>query len=335
VVIIATKLRRVQAAVIKPTEKSYFDTTQKKARPMTNLIEMAKRREALRRAVSSARFHDVGGRQLMLCASGTGGPVVVVLPGAGLTGLGYLNLHEQVSRFTTSVLYDRAGTGWSDHVQLPRSATEVAEELRLLLRVAGVPAPYVFVGHSLGGIYARRFAQRFPADVAGVVFLDPGHEDYTTKLPKPSLGEQLRMSLSLLRVLLQFKRLYRGYFERMFADWPAPVRDLLFEYHRTSWRVGLKEAKNFESICDEVRRGGDMPDVPLIVLTAMGIDPFRAMFATEASQRKLNDVKLAINRAIANSVPHGEHRVLENAAHATFHVDRPDAVVQAIREFIA
>jgi pimeloyl-ACP methyl ester carboxylesterase len=106
----------------------------------------------------------------MLYASGTGGPAVVVLPGGGLTGLGYLNLHEQVSQFATSVLYDRAGTGWSDHVPLPRSATEVTDELRLLLRVAGVPAPYVFVGHSLGGIYARRFAQRFPADVAGLLF---------------------------------------------------------------------------------------------------------------------------------------------------------------------
>jgi hypothetical protein len=77
-----------------------------------------------------------------------------------------------------------------------------------------------------------------------------------------------------------------------------------------------------------------MPDVPLIVLTGMGIDPFRAMFATEASQRQLNDIKLAINRGIANSVPRGEHRVLENAAHATFHVDRPDAVVQAIRDLL-
>jgi pimeloyl-ACP methyl ester carboxylesterase len=202
------------------------------------------------------------------------------------------------------------------------------------LRVAGVPAPYVFVGHSLGGIYARRFAQRFPADVAGLLFLDPGHEDYTTKLPTPSLRERLRTSLALVRVLLQFKRRYRGYFERMFANWPAQVRDLLFEYHLKSWRVGLKEAKNFESICDEVRSGGDMPDVPLIVLTGMGIDPFRAMFANEASQRQLNDVKLAINRALANSLPDGEHRVLENAAHATFHVDRPDAVVQAIRDLV-
>jgi pimeloyl-ACP methyl ester carboxylesterase len=270
----------------------------------------------------------------MLYASGTGGPVVVFLPGTGGTGLGYLNLHEQASRFTTSVLYDGSGTGWSDHAELPRSATEVTDELRSLLRLAGVPAPYVLVGHSLGGIYWRRFAQRFPADVAGLVFLDPGHEDFTTKLPTPSLLERLRTSLALFRALVQLKRHYRGFFERMFADWPAPVRDLLFEYHLTSWRIGLIEAKNFESICGEVRRGGDMADVPLIVLTGMGIDPFRALFATDASQRQLNEVKLAINRAIANSVRHGEHRVLENAAHATFHVDRPDAVVQAIRDLL-
>jgi hypothetical protein len=153
-------------------------------------------------------------------------------------------------------------------------------------------------------------------------------------LPTPSLFERFRTSLALFRALLQLKRHYRGFFERMFADWPAPVRDLLFEYHLTSWHIGLKEAKNFESICGEVRRDGDMADVPLIVLTGMGIDPFRALFATDASQRQLNEVKLAINRAIASSVPHGEHRVLENAAHATFHVDRPDALVQAIRDLL-
>jgi hypothetical protein len=81
-------------------------------------------------------------------------------------------------------------------------------------------------------------------------------------------------------VSLQIKRRYRSLCERLFSAWPTPVRDLLFEYHLTSWQIGLKEAKNFESICDEVRGGSDTPDVPLVVLTGMGIDPFRAMFAT-------------------------------------------------------
>ena len=82
------------------------------------------------------------------------------------------------------MLYDRAGTGWSDRVELPRSSAEVTDELRNLLRAAGVPAPYLLVGHSLGGLYARHYAQRFPGEVAGLLLLDPAHEDYNAYMPQ-------------------------------------------------------------------------------------------------------------------------------------------------------
>src|SRR5205823_4619327 len=66
---------------------------------------------------------------------------------------------NRISEFTTSVLYDRAGTGWSDPAALPRTAAEVATELRDLLHAAGVPGPYLLAAHSVGGAYARRFAR--------------------------------------------------------------------------------------------------------------------------------------------------------------------------------
>lgn len=78
----------------------------------------------------AGRHYEVQGRRLFLHKSGSGGPAVVFLPGAGAFGLDYLNLHERVAGFTTCVLYDRAGTGWSDPVELPRTAAEVATELR-------------------------------------------------------------------------------------------------------------------------------------------------------------------------------------------------------------
>jgi pimeloyl-ACP methyl ester carboxylesterase len=261
---------------------------------------------------------------------------VVFVPGAGMTGPGYLNVHDRVSQFTTSVLYDRAGTGWSDGVPLPRSATVVADEVRELLRVAGVPAPYLLVGHSLGGLYAHRFTQRFPDEVAALLLLDPAHEAYAVHMPKPTLGEVLRTSVGMVRVLLQFKRLHRGLFERMFAGWPDSVRGPLVDYHLRSWRKGVQEVRNLESqLYGEVRRGGRTPDVPLIVLTGMGMDRFRAVFTPEPYIRRINDAKRVINAAVAASVPRGEHRVLEDAAHSTFHTDRPDAVVQAIRDQVS
>jgi hypothetical protein len=37
---------------------------------------------------------------------------------------------------------------------------------------------------------------------------------------------------------------------------------------------------------------------------------------------------------VAESVPRSEHRVLEDAAHITIHIHRPDAVLQAIRDLL-
>jgi pimeloyl-ACP methyl ester carboxylesterase len=281
------------------------------------------------------RLYDVDGRRLLLHRSGSGGPAVVFAPGAGLIGLDYLNVHDRISRFTTSVLYDRAGTGWSDEIQLPRSAAEVTDELRALLRAAEIPAPYLLIGHSLGGVYVRRYAQRYPQEVAGLLFLDPAHEDYPAHTPKLTLLGKLRMGLALVSVMPRFRRFYGSMFRRMFAEWPDPLREVVIEYHLKAWRKTLLEGKNLGSeLLDEIRRGGPMPDVPLIVLSATGIDPFMAAFAPESYLRALNPAKHVMYTSLAGSVPRGEHRALENAGHSTIHTDQPDAVVQAIRDLL-
>ncbi len=45
-------------------------------------------------------------------------------------------------------------------------------DLHALLRSAGVPGPYVLVGHSYGGLMVRLFAQTYPSKTAGLVFVD-------------------------------------------------------------------------------------------------------------------------------------------------------------------
>jgi pimeloyl-ACP methyl ester carboxylesterase len=114
---------------------------------------------------------------------------VVFLPGGGAVGLDYLNVQQQAAKLTTSVLYDRAGTGWSDRVELPRTSAQVTDELRELLLAADVPAPYLLVGHSLGGLYARHYAQRFPDQVAALLLLGPAHEDYSAYMPQPLVDQ--------------------------------------------------------------------------------------------------------------------------------------------------
>ncbi|MEV0401596.1 alpha/beta hydrolase [Actinoallomurus sp. NPDC050550] len=282
------------------------------------------------------RLYDVGDRRLMLHRSGTGGPAVVFLPGAGLVGLDYVNTHDRVAELTTSVLYDRAGTGWSDPVGLPRTAAAVTDELHALLPAAGVPAPYVLVGHSLGGAYARHYAQRFPGEVAGLLLLDPTHEDFLVRAPKqvPKMLEKMK-SQDLPEPTDEQIQSSREALARHFAAWPDSVRDALVEHHLTAWRTAWNEDKNlYTEVADELRRAPALPDVPLIVLTAMGHDPTQAHLWPGDLLREINEMKRTIHAELTASVPRGEHRVLDDAGHGWMHEERSDAVLGAITDVL-
>jgi pimeloyl-ACP methyl ester carboxylesterase len=279
------------------------------------------------------QLYDIGGRRIALRRSGAG-PAVVCLPGAGLIGLDFLNVHDEVARFATAVSYDRGGTGWSDPVRLPRSAASAAAELREALRAASVAPPYVLVAHSLGGAHARRFAQLFPREVAGMVFLDPADAGYLREPPR-GLVAQLKMGLAALPALLNAQRFYRPLFEGMFVAWPDALRPMLIDYHLAHWSRSLKEAGNLQpQVLVEIRDGGPLPDAPMIVLTAMGIDPFIAPFVPEVELQAGNVRKRGYYDALAASVPCGENRLVE-AGHSTLHTDQPQAVVAAIRDVLA
>ncbi len=288
-------------------------------------------------ALPIGRRYDVGGRQLMLHGSGTGGPAVVILPGASAVGLDYLNIHDRISEFTTSVLYDRGGTGWSDPVDLPRSAAEVATELHDLLRAAGVPGPYLLAAHSLGGAYARRFAQLFPGEVAGFLYLDSFYEDTDIYLPQrlhlanvrqPDPG---RVGQALMRPFA--RRMY----QQMFAGWPDGLRQTLIERHVSAswWQVGVQERSSMPQLADELHRGGPVPDRPSIVLTATRIDPGLRLLMSPSALRAMTEGNRRLYAALAASVTHGELRALEDARHSTLTIDQAGAVVQAARDLLA
>ncbi|WP_214416163.1 alpha/beta fold hydrolase [Sphaerisporangium fuscum] len=277
------------------------------------------------------RHYEVQGRRLFLHRSGSGGPAVVFLPGASAVGLDYLNLHERVAEFTTSVLYDRAGTGWSDPAELPRTAAEVATELRELLRAAGVPAPYVLVPHSLGGAYARRFIQLFPEEVAGVVYLDAFYEEWDIHMigakthlkPQPVPGD-------LMLRLVAF--LSRGLYKKMFATWPGEIRQALLAKHTSveSQRAGAEERSNMPELRDELKAAGQVPDKPLIALAALGIDTSLKFLMSKQALREMTEGKTRLYQALGASVQDGQTRVLPDARHSTIHIDAPDAVLRAI-----
>lgn len=117
------------------------------------------------------------GHHLYLDCRGSGSPTVVLQSGFA-TGVTFWSLSESGSPAVQPALaastrvcsYDRPGAlitttmrdgaivdaevpsrGRSDEVAMPRDPAEVVAELRDLLTAAGESAPYLLVGHSLGG----------------------------------------------------------------------------------------------------------------------------------------------------------------------------------------
>jgi pimeloyl-ACP methyl ester carboxylesterase len=93
----------------------------------------------------------------------------------GASCMSWTQVQPRVAQFSCAVSYDRAGYGWSDTAGEPRTARQLAQELHALLNAAGVPGPYVLVGHSFGGYVNRAFAHLYRDAVVGMVLVDSIH----------------------------------------------------------------------------------------------------------------------------------------------------------------
>jgi pimeloyl-ACP methyl ester carboxylesterase len=77
------------------------------------------------------------------------------------------------------------------------TAADVVSDLHAILEAAGVPGPYVLVGHSAGGAFEQLYARTHPEEVAGVVALnavppaDPWLDEATPLMTEQGRVEEL------------------------------------------------------------------------------------------------------------------------------------------------
>jgi pimeloyl-ACP methyl ester carboxylesterase len=300
----------------------------------------------------SGRLIDVGGHRLHLNCAGEGVPAVIFDAALGASSLSWSLVQPAVARLTRTCAYDRAGFGWSDAGPLPRTAGRLAHELRQAMRTAGVPPPYVLVGHSFGALVVRIFAARHRADVAGLVLVDPAHPEEWLE-PGEHERRQIARGVRLCRYGARAARLgiarivaalvdlgalaparalvalaSRGGLSRADEEILAPIWKLPPEA-RQPLRRFWTQPKFFEAlgsqiefICTsaaEVRdaEAATLVDRPVIVVSAAGASPQRRRLH-EAFARRSTSGRLVVAQASGHWIP----------------LDEPAAVIDAVSQML-
>lgn len=217
---------------------------------------------------------DVGGYRLHLHCAGQGSPTVVLDIGSGGMSSYWVWVQPEVAKTTRVCAYDRAGRAWSEASGKPQTLEGTARDLHTLLTNANVPGPFVLVGHSIAGLYAREFQAFYPDEVAGIVLVDASHPQQLDRFPEYTAGNQSGLNLATLAALLARVGVPRLYFalggEIDFQDLPRKEHDEVaaffstpryFESQRAETIVGMQMFSDAHAL-------GTLGNLPLIVITA-------------------------------------------------------------------
>ena len=204
--------------------------------------------------------------------AGHGSSTVVLETGLGGMSSAWGWIQPETAKFSRVFSYDRAGLGWSDPDTTEKTATRAARRLREALHLSRVPPPYVLVGHSMGGLFTRVFADLYPNEVAGMVLIDAVHPDQ--HLRSEAIKVHMRTGFRFLKVIPLLSRLGYVRITGLFNSWAVglPPRQAAESVAFLSAYQHLKttydESLAWDTICAEVRATSGLGDTPLAVVTA-------------------------------------------------------------------
>lgn len=248
------------------------------------------------------------GRRLAGIVQGEGWPTVVLETGLGADAADWAEVQQGIAGVTRVLRYDRAGRGRSDPPpRLPRSAEDLAADLRALLHTPGLrEGTCVLAGHSFGGLLARLYACFHPRDVAGLVLVEAMHEDQFDVLGPafPSPTDDEGPALKSMR-----------------AYWCGGWRDATLNEEGIDLAASLEQA----------RAAAHLGGLPLTVLTAGGF--VGRKFFAEADGERLQALWGGLQNRLAALAEPVEHVVVEASGHF-MQRDAPQAVVDAVRSMV-
>jgi pimeloyl-ACP methyl ester carboxylesterase len=270
---------------------------------------------------------DVGLYQLHIYCTGSGAPSVILDAGLGDTYISWRKVQPQIAQFARVCSYDRAGLGDSYYSHHPSTSKDFAQELHILLHNAGLPPPYILVGHSMGGFDVRLYASLYPSEVAGMVLVDSSHPEQQKRLP-PELND---LDATWIREQEFFEFTMPFGIPRLlgFCGNDAAVRAVECNFH--SVRESVAELKAISQSAGQTASTGSLGDMPLMVLSHDPDTPQPDL--PEDLVKPANDAWQQMQQELSHLSSKGKQVIAKNSGHY-IQLDRPDLVIEAVRSVV-
>ncbi len=215
---------------------------------------------------------EVNGNNMSVYTEGSGDKTLVFMSGGGTCSpiLDFKSLYSLLSNEYKIAVVEKFGYGFSDVVDEARDIDTMLSETRMALKKADVEGPYVLCPHSMSGIEALYWAQKYPEEVEAIVGLDmavPGYYDeMNISIPILKLG-QYGAALGIIRWvpgLAESDAIKYG----TLSDKEKEIYRALF-YQRTATVTMINEAKVVKDNANSVKKNG-IPQVPMLLFISDG-----------------------------------------------------------------
>ena len=81
-------------------------------------------------------------------------------------------IFDDIANDSKVIAYNRPGYDGSTNLSTPKTTSQIANNLRTLLRTTKASPPFILVGHGIGGHYMISYAEQYPKEVAGVILIE-------------------------------------------------------------------------------------------------------------------------------------------------------------------
>lgn len=306
------------------------------------IFEAIMRQQIAQQYPAPGKLVDIGGRRIQLDCRGSGSPTVVLESGLDPYGsLSWAAVQDSIAQTTRVCAYSRAGIMWSDPAPGEADSRRTVQDLHTALTNAGEQAPWVMVGHSLGGPHIMRFTEIYDKEVVGFIFVDASHPDQVERYRKVmgKFADDVPIVLKTPPILAA--AVAKIGIVRLFFSGPAPAKappivgQIGSAYFPQTVSPNLKAVQASDTTIASAGHFRQLGNRPLVVLTAIWKPTPDEIKASGLSGEQVIQVQSLWKELQADEATwssHSRHEIVDSSHNIQF--DRPDVVIHAINEVV-